>query len=98
MPHTEAVSHALSHENRADHPVVLHLLRRVAGRDYSGGAIRRSIQPRALGSISQSSMTDALGGWLGPLKRSITERQSRKAMRNSLIELKEKRERPFPQH
>ena len=30
MPHTEAVSHALSHENRADHPVVLRLQRQVA--------------------------------------------------------------------
>lgn len=39
------------------------------------------------------SRADALGGWLGPLKRSITERRSRGAMQNSLLELKERLER-----
>ena len=44
------------------------------------------------------SWTDALGGWLGPLKRNITQRRSRKAIQNSLLELKEKLEHQFPHH
>lgn len=35
------------------------------------------------------SVTDALGGWLGPVKRSITNQRSRAALQRNLVELKE---------
>jgi hypothetical protein len=35
------------------------------------------------------SLTDAFGGWLGPLMRSITQQRSRSALEENLLELKE---------